>query len=219
VIGYSEGSTEGASVAQKIVEKGLGKLTAFTSIGGAGLVGKKDQTETDVLAHFEENSSNLLQNRKKYSEMPKTFSEVGQDTFLINHRMIGDKEQGGYENSLGNAYVDTGADVRNIAKWGMRYLKSSLGIEEEVPHERVQAVFSKNEDFEKLAASGVPIVILAGSKEIMFPAADVQRGVEGLRAMGGKVLLLVTDMGHGFPHENPSGTAMTLELFRRKAGI
>jgi pimeloyl-ACP methyl ester carboxylesterase len=133
--------------------------------------------------------------------------------------MIGDKKQGGYENSLGKAHVDTMGDIRNIAKWSARYLKSSLGIEEEVPHERVQAVFSKNKDFEKLVESGVPIVVLAGSKEIMFPATDVQKGVENLRAKGGKILLMITDMGHGFPHENPSGTAMTLALFRNKVGI
>ena len=214
VVGYSEGSAEGASIAQKIVERGLGKVIAFTSIGGAGLIGKENQTETEVVNHLRTNAM-----RKGEYEMPKTFSEVGQDTYLINHAMIGDKKQGGYENSLGKAYVDTMGDVRNIAKWGARYLKSSLGIEEEVPHERVQAVFSKNKDFEKLVENGVPIVVLAGSKEVMFPAADVQKGVEDLRAKGGKVLLMITDMGHGLPHENPSGTAMTLALFRNKVGI
>jgi len=214
VVGYSEGSAQGASIAQKIVERKLGKVAAFTSIGGAGMAGKENLADTGVIEHLKNNAT-----RKDGYVMPNTFVGAGEDTFLVNHKMIGDKKQGGYEQSLGKAYVDTKADARNIAKWGMRYLKTSLGLEDEVPHERVQAVFSKNRDFGKLAEDGVPIVVLAGSKEIMFPAEDVQKEVEILRQKGGKVLLLISDMGHGFPHENPSGTAMALKLFRDKAGI
>jgi pimeloyl-ACP methyl ester carboxylesterase len=214
VVGSSEGSTQGASIAEKIVEKNLGKVNAFTSIGGVGLAGEENQTEAGVIDHLRAKADP----QNEYP-MPKTYSEVGEDTFLINREMIGDAKQGGYEYSLGKAYVDPKGDIRNVAKWGWRYLKSKLGLAEEVPHERVQAVFSKNHDFEKLAANGVPIVVLAGSEDAMFPAAEIQKGVEDLRSKGGKVLQVVTNMGHSFPHENPSGTAMALRLFRNKAGI
>ncbi|MFA5184403.1 MAG: hypothetical protein WC456_02640 [Patescibacteria group bacterium] len=214
VVGSSEGSTQGASIAEKIVERNLGKVNAFTSIGGVGLAGGEDQTEVAVI-----NQLRAKIDPKNEYQMPKTYSEVGEDTFLINRQMIGDAKQGGYEYSLGKAYVDPKGDIRNVAKWGWRYLKSKLGLAEEVPHERVQAVFIKNHDFDKLATNGVPIVVLAGSEDRIFPAAEIQKGVEDLRSRGGKALLLITNMGHSFPHENPSGAAMALRLFRNKAGI
>ncbi len=235
VVGYSEGSAQGASIAEKILEHNLGKVRAYTSVGGAGLVGPDNQNEAGVLAHL---ASNTMRKKDDYS-IPKTYTESGPDTYILNSKMIGYssgnkveqypadpsrkgekvREVGGLEHSLGKAYVDTTADARNIAKWGLRYVGTALGLGEEVPHERVQAVFSRNHDFDKLAERGIPIAVLAGSKEIMFPAVEVQKSVEQLRAKGGKVLLLITDMGHSLPHENPSGTAMMLQLFRNKVGI
>jgi hypothetical protein len=214
VVGFSEGSTQAISIAEKIAERKLGTIAACTSIGGAGLVGKENQNETSAISYLKDNAM-----KKNQYEMPPTFSEVDQNTFLINHRMIGGAKDAGYESAIGEAYVDAMADARNVAKWGVGYITTALGIEDKVPHERVQAVFSKNQDYEKLIARGIPLVVWAGSKEILFPAADVQKGVEDLRAKGGNVLLLITDTGHDSPHKNPSGTAMALELFRNKAGF
>jgi len=45
IIGSSEGSTQGASITEKIIEKNLGQVKAFTSISGAGIGGEDNQEE------------------------------------------------------------------------------------------------------------------------------------------------------------------------------
>ena len=216
VAGYSEGSTQGASISEKIIEKGLGTVSAYTSIGGAGLVGAENQNDANVV-RFVKNAWGKM--RDVEFNLEKPWVVEGPDTFFVSKELIGDKKQGGYEYSLGKAEVSGIGDARNVGKWTARYIGTLLGLGEQVPNERLQAVSSINPDYEKLVESGVPLVVLSGTKEIFFPSDEVRSSVDKLREKGGRVLLITSNMGHDFPHNHPSGTAYTLAAFRQKVEI
>ena len=220
VAGYSEGSTQGASISEKIIEKGLGKVNAYTSLGGAGLVGYENQNEARPTNFV----LKAIKNRKhakfdQVLDMEKPWVEIRPDMYIVSRKLIGDKEQGGFEYSLGKAEVSMEGDVRNIGKWSSRYIATRLGLGNQVPHERLQAVCSINHDYDKLIENGVPLIVLSGTEEIFFQSDEVSDAVKKLKSKGGRVLFITSDLGHGFPHKHPSGTAYTLAAFRQKAGL
>lgn len=220
IAGYSEGSSQGASIAEKIIENNIGKVTGYTSIGGGGLVGYEDQNKANII-DFVQDAFRKMKHLKSDEMIKKGIYWIQEDphTFFVTHELIGDPIKGGFEYSLGKAKVDTFSDIKNITRWAIRYATHMMGFQKGVPNERVQAACSINPDYSKLAEKGVPIIVLAGTEEIFFPSDDVHNAVNKLRKIGGKVLLVTSNIPHEFPHNNPFGTAYLFGIFRDKCGF
>lgn len=233
VVGYSEGSTQGASIAARIAESGFGEVKEFVSIGGAGLVGFENQSEVNLVKFFK----NAQEARKNpYLPAPDSFKDnqgnihslpftkegaETSDTVFVEGKLLGDKKQGGLETSLGQAKVNTFADIRNIGKWSTRLLASEMGLIEQVPRARLNAAATLNHDYDLLAEKGVPIIVFSPTQEIFFPNTNVRERVGELRTQfpNDKILLVSSNVGHDFPHSNPSGTAYAIELIKERAGV
>lgn len=225
ILGFSEGSTQGASIAAEILRKGLGTVKEFVSIGGGGLAGED----------FQENASPLpivtiLKNTLASKKIPKPqfpaknneganqyHSVDDEGNIEISPKLLGDKKQGGLEESLGRARVETADDFENvIKKFGGRAFRSILFGEEEIPTDRIRSMLTINSDYEELAKKGIPISIFSGLQDNIFNHLQVKENAIKLKREGGNVLFISSDVGHSFAHENPSGVAYALEAFKHK---
>lgn len=240
ITGYSEGSTQAASIAVAIRESGLGEVGSYTSIGGAGFTGFENQQDANLPGLFKHNLKvkSELSSHPVFTEKGTHVSKVeGEDTLLVNAKVIkGNKRGDGLEGSLGNAKrskVDMFSDVRNVLFWIDRLVDTEglalftkrakdfkgKGISQEVPWERLQAEFTRNHDIEKLAEYGVPMVVTAGIKDDLFPGEDIRQTVKELRKKGAKIALAIINVGHGFYHESPQGTAALVHSMKEKFKI
>lgn len=213
LIGYSEGSTQAASIAWEIHSRNLGKIAAVTAIAPSGLVGPEEQESVNVVRSLRKSAA------LRYTPPSEGTIHNAGDSYEIDSKLMGDADQGGLETALGRARVSLPADVHNVAKWAVRYARSLLGVAQEVPSERLQAALSHNADFDRLAAAGIPLVVFSCTGDVFFPAAEVRASVDKISQAGGRVLEVTTNAGHDFPHANPSGVAYMLQLLRSQRGI
>lgn len=222
ILGYSEGSTQGASIAALAVESHLGKVSEYVSIGGGGLAGASTQEGASPLKAIRANLLKVgVETQRAEAAAREKGSEIvqeGPDTFYIDSKVIGDKKSGGLEEALGRATVDPIADITNVAIWAKRFVETELGAKDEVPWERLQAIWTVNPDYEVLVKNEVPLTVFSGTADVCFTNSEVRGNVQRLREHGGKVLLVSSNVGHDFPHKNPSGVAFILEALKQKIG-
>jgi len=203
VTGYSEGSTQGASIAADLAEAGYG-VREYISIGGAGMVGAPSMGEVD----FVKFGWGVTQSRVKAGPSPKAFVDEGNGNYFIRGDMVA-----GWNKALGMDPAEFNPtlkdDAENVVRWALR-----LG--RDVPVQRVRAACTLNPDYRKLGEMGVPVIVVSSTHEQLFSNSAVKDQAEKLRQMGGRVAVVTTDAGHEGPHFNPNAVAYMAQLISEK---
>lgn len=226
IVGHSEGATQGVSIAKQILDAGLGQISEFVAISGAGLVGAEDQNSVDIFKTLKENAAHTKNPQKPripYTDekgVTQYVKREGADDVSISRDLIYKKLDlvnqtgGGLEVSLGKARVDLSADIYNVGKWGLRALSAKIFGSLGVPLERLRALWTRNPDYESLARAQVPMKIFLGENDEKFPYAQARQTIDVLRKNnpGARIMTVSADVDHSFSHQNPSGVAYALAV-------
>lgn len=231
VLGHSEGATQAASIAARIIERGIGKVKDLTAIMPAGLSG----ITLDQVRSLKDFLASSVVRRLKSLSYPNSRGQSSGNEYKISASEISKFDRrfaiGGVE-----TYSDVEADKRNIGRWflrlagGDRRLEKILpqwaefaakwGIAENVPASRLVEADRQNQDYDAVVKAGVPLFVVAGSKDVLFPAGEIRQRISALsHIQGGKVAALFVDGDHVSSHTHPSGVAHALELLRRKVNF
>lgn len=240
IVGYSEGSTQGASIAAKIIEKGVGTVKEYVSIGGGGLIGAENQNDAKPIQFAMDAAKSLFTKTEgpqgEKSLAPGTGKTVlikeAPDVYYVPAEVFGQEIKntkegsrgGGLEYAIGKTPEPPLLEaLEPERKFAERLIKTKFGVGEDnpVPLERLKAATTKNHDYEKLARYGVPIIIITGAKDTFFDNKKVKPAALELkrRFPNDKIGIITSDSGHDDPWHNPSGFAFVLEIIRNKLGI
>lgn len=237
--GYSEGASQAVSAALELQK--FGKVDNVTVIAPAGLIGSESQGNihlTDGIRHIFKNvfkSSAYLPTVPFRNEQGENiYHKKEGDTLYIDTRLIGSKTKAnvpygngilrreeitqGFEGSLGKtAEIKFWDDSVNVLGFFKRlvFAKEEEGRLDNVPVERVKAVLSKNQDYDRVVKSGANLTIIAGTQDAFFPYGNIANAVDELRKRNTdkKVRFITLVNGdHGTAHFNPNGVAFASEL-------
>lgn len=226
IVGYSEGSSQGISLAARILESGLGEVEDITSIGACGFVGVDvvEQPATPEVPVKQILGNVVVERFKSHPKFPRQDPNGKKiyhlrkgdkgDNIYVDSKLLSDKNQGGFEASLGREPIDKGADKVILLRWFTKYFKSKRAdLEEGVPSQRIKALWTRNPDLDFLAERAVPIKIFAGYFDQLFPSIKAEETIDQLRQKGGNILLISSNVTREYPHLHPSAVAYVLELF------
>lgn len=242
IVGYSEGSTQGASIAAKILEKGLGKVREYVSIGGGGMIGAENQNDAKPMEFIKDALESVFKKVPepfgKKTVAPGTgktvFIEEGPNTYYVPSEIIGktikkgktlEEEHGeGLEYSVGKTLEPPLTEaLRPEAVWVKRFLNTKYGNSEinPIPPERILAATTINHDYDVLAKNGVPILFFTETEDTFFANDKVRPKIEEFRKRFplNKVVMITSNAGHDSLWHNPSGFAYLLEIIRQKSGL
>jgi pimeloyl-ACP methyl ester carboxylesterase len=213
LVGYSEGSTQAASLAAKILEQNVGKVKKVTSICALGITGADSQQDvpsqpiTPILKNMKAGKAFQAQQFPLQNEEGANLYHYREEDDLTVDQKLLANETDGLEKSLGERKL-SGLDkwVRDpkiLTTWISRYLGSTL-LKNGVPNERVKAALTRNPDWEVLAKSGVAIRVFIAQRDWYYTAEQMTTAIQKLRSLGGQIKTVASDVGHEFPHVNPS---------------
>lgn len=228
ILGHSEGATQAASIAAELLRRKIGQVKELTAIMPAGLSGIDPDRVCSPKDFLKDAIGRRLISSRRIGENGK----VPSHEYKISAKKIAEFDRrfaiGGV-----NTYVDPEADKRNVGRWllrlvgGKRRLEkilpqladfaAKLGIAENVPFSRLIEADRRNPDYDAVVSAGVPLLAVAGSQDVLFPAGEVGQRLAALSEISGsRVAALFVGGDHVFSHYYPSGVAHALELLRRK---
>lgn len=222
ILGHSEGATQAASIAAELLRQRIGQVKELTVIMPAGLSGIAPDRVCSPADFLRDAIA-----RRLISSEPTKKSRQLQFGYKISAEKIKELDRrfaiGGV-----NTYVDSEADKRNVGRWLLRLaggkrwadFAAKLGIAENVPFARLIEADRRNPDYQTVVSAGVPLLVVAGSRDVLFLAGEVRRRLDDLSKIANShVAALFVDGDHVFSHYYPSGVAHALELLRRQTGF
>lgn len=205
ILGYSEGASQGVSIAAKIIQNNLGSVKEYISICGGGLIGAKKQIKASPIAFVEGAFRDIMHNNLLSSYKGNYFIPRKQIENIEN--LIGLPPAEPLYKSLNPEF-----------RWFIRYLKTRIdeAFVNSIPQERLKAMASINPDYDYIIKNNVPLIVFLEIYDIIFSFNDLVKNITKLKNKypTKKIVTVVSDSRHDKVWTYPSGISYVLENIR-----
>lgn len=210
LVGYSEGASQGASLAKQMLELGM-NVDGLVGLEPAGVAGYADQKHSRVFpAHFsKEFARKYIQKlREGDNEYIPKKTDYG---YHIPRRLLQS-----YNDILGGIKPHVRDQLQTIANVGGRILggASRLKFPRKVVPERWRASWTKNQDYENLIRADVPVSLFCGTLSEIIDFDGIQKQVVNWRQTipGSRAQLISSRSTHAIINMESLGVGFTTAL-------
>ena len=208
ISGYSEGASQGASLAALLAEGGIHTST-FTGIEPAGVTGYKDPHKAKI---FPASLLNLLAQLKPVKKRPAQKTDYG---YHLSEKLIQSY------NDILDGHIPTDQDrkqgVRSIVSRLKKGLFQGSKTPGDIQPERLKLALSENAAFDAMLENGTAVTFFSGRQSIVVPFQQITDRVIGWKQKyGNRVSLVSADITHFGSHENAKGVAFATALGEAK---
>ena len=173
LVGYSEGASQGASLAKQMLELGM-NVDGLVGLEPPGVAGYSSQRDARIApAHLGIDFVKKYIRRLREGDdgyIPKK-TDYG---YHIPRRLIDS-----YNKILDGEKPQTRDQLRNISNYGRRILGGvgRLDVPRRLVSERMKALWTKNHDYDALVSAGVPVSLFCGTLSDVIDYDGVQKQV------------------------------------------